>query len=361
MFAEVLGLERVGIDDSFFDLGGHSLLATRLVSRIRSVLGAEVRLRELFAAPTVVGATAAIDAAGERAARPRVLPASRPDLLPLSFAQRRLWFLNRLESASTSYNVPLVLRLSGEVDAGALGAALGDLVDRHESLRTVFPAPGGEPHQRVLGESEARALLRFAVVPCSREEVRGTVDALVGRVFDLAEALPVRADLLRVSDDEAVLVVLLHHIATDGWSETVLLRDLAEAYSARRAGSPPDRAPLQVQYADYALWQNALLDEADPGGVAADQLDFWRRSLAGAPEVLELRTDRPRPPVASNRGENLAFSLDAELHGRLAELARARGCTLFMVLQAALAVVLARSGGGVDVPIGTPVAGREDE
>ncbi|WP_285733084.1 non-ribosomal peptide synthetase [Nocardiopsis sp. ATB16-24] len=360
LFAEVLGLESVGIDDSFFDLGGHSLLATKLIARIRAVLGAEVELRALFASPTVVGVAEAVDAAGGGRVRPPVVAGERPEVLPLSFAQRRLWFLNRLKGASTSYNVPLVLRLRGRVDEDALRSALGDVVARHEVLRTVFPFSGDEPRQRVFTEEEARERPLLDVHTCPRSQTPRRVDALLERAFDLTMDLPVRADLLRVSEEESVLVVLMHHIATDGWSEGVLLRDLAEAYGARCEGRIPGWEPLPIQYTDYTLWQNGLMDEEDPQGLAARQLDFWRETLDGSPQALELPTDRPRPAVASNRGESLAFDLDADLHRSLSEVARGHGVTLFMVFQAALAVALSRSGAGEDVPIGTPVAGRTD-
>ncbi|MEU3233743.1 condensation domain-containing protein, partial [Nocardiopsis alba] len=291
-------------------------------------------------------------------ARPGLVPVDRGERSPLSYAQRRLWFLDRLEGASANYNVSVALRLHGAVDVPALRASLLDVVDRHEALRTLFVEHEGEPFQRVLGTGEARERLSFEAYECAETLIASTISEFTAGTFDLARDLPARARLLRVSDEEAVLVVLTHHIATDGWSEGVLLRDLAEAYGARRVGRVPGWEPLPVQYADYTLWQNALLSSEE---TASGGLDFWRRTLEGAPEVLDLPLDRPRPSVPSHRGESVALDVGVDLRARLEEVARAHGCTLFMVLQAALAVTLSKAGAGEDIPLGTPVAGRDDE
>ncbi|MBR8744938.1 non-ribosomal peptide synthetase, partial [Nocardiopsis sp. MG754419] len=360
VFRELLGVEAVGIDDSFFDLGGHSLLATRLVSRVRAVLGAELGLRDVFRSPTVAGVDALVRSVSGGSVRAPLTAVERPERVPLSFAQRRLWFLHRMEGPSPTYNVPVVLRLRGPVDEDALRAALGDVADRHEALRTVFPSVDGEPVQRVL---PVRPVLE--AVDTGQEGVRGGIDRAVRHAFDLESEIPIRGWLLRAGGRDAVLVVLVHHIASDGWSMAPLMDDLGAAYGARLLGEVPDwsdRPDLVVQYADYALWQRDVLgSEADPGSPLAGQTAFWERTLAGLPEVLELPTDRPRPLVPTNEGATVDVALPADLHAALAELAADHDVTLFMVLQAALAVVLARSGGGVDVPIGTPVAGREDE
>ncbi|MEU1485843.1 amino acid adenylation domain-containing protein [Streptomyces sp. NPDC005752] len=359
LFADVLGLDGAGADDDFFALGGHSLLATRLAARIRTALGAEVQVKALFEHPTPAGLAAALDSA-EAARSPLERTGTRPDPMPLSFAQQRLWFLNRFEGPSATYNVPLVLRLHGPLDAEALESALADVVERHESLRTVFPETDGVARQLVLDADGADLDLTPRATPADRlDEVLG---AEVAHTFDVSTDMPVRARLLRLGADDHVLVLVVHHIAGDGWSLAPLARDLGTAYRARTEGVEPPWTELRVQYADYTLWQRALLgDEDDPAGQAARQLDFWRTALAGAPDLLDLPYDHPRPAVTAHRGDAFAFPVDADTHRALAGLARARGCSLFMVLQAALSVLLSRHGAGEDIPLGTAVAGRTDE
>ncbi|MFF8510051.1 non-ribosomal peptide synthase/polyketide synthase [Streptomyces sp. NPDC015492] len=361
LFAEILGLARVGIDDSFFDLGGHSLLATRLVSRIRTVLGVELPVRALFETPTVATLARHLDGGGAAAARTALAPRRRPAEIPLSYAQRRLWFINQLDTDSPLYNISLGLRLHGPLDVVALETALADVVTRHESLRTLFPAPEGTPTQLVLDAGTvAGRILRTADV--MEDEVAAQVAATVRHGFDLAEQTPLRATLLTVGPDEHVLVLVLHHIAGDAWSMRPLARDLGDAYAARCEGAAPQWAPLPVQYADYALWQREVLgDESDPDSEIARQLAHWTQALAGLPDELPLPTDRPRPDASSHRGERIRFELDAALHRQLLSLARESGTSLFMVLQAALASLLSRLGAGTDIPIGTPVAGRTDD
>ncbi|MFJ7910150.1 non-ribosomal peptide synthase/polyketide synthase [Kitasatospora sp. NPDC096204] len=359
LFAEVLGVSEPGLDDSFFDLGGHSLLATRLVARARSILGVELRLGDLFDAPTVAELAAAVDVAGR--ARPALRRRERPDTVPLSFAQRRLWFLHRMEPAqSATYNIPLALRLSGELDQRALEAALADLVERHESLRTVFPTTDGVPCQRVLDPDEARPRLRMT--DTVERELPERLAAAARYGFDLAAEPPLHAELFRTAAEEHVLLLVVHHIAGDGWSAGPLSRDLATAYAARAQGAKPQWSPLPVQYADYALWQRELLgDGADPDSLLSSQLAYWREQLAGLPEQVELPFDRPRPAAMSYRGAHLPVRIDDELHQGLRTLARDGGASLFMVLQAGLAALLGKLGAGTDVPIGTPIAGRTDE
>ncbi|MFB9568706.1 amino acid adenylation domain-containing protein [Saccharopolyspora hordei] len=353
LFAEVLGVPRVAADDSFFELGGHSLLATRLVSRIRTAFEVELSVRAVFEAPTPAGLAARLDGAAD--ARPPVRPVPRDGGVPLSFAQQRLWFLQQLEGPSATYNVPMTFRLSGPLDRAALEAAVGDVVDRHESLRTVFPEVGGTPRQQVVDHR-----------PVLRVHGAGDLDAQLAEAvrepFDLATEPPLRVSLFVLGPDEHVLLVLLHHIASDGRSGGLLARDLATAYAARCEGRRPSWSALPVQYADYALWQRDLLGrEDDPQSLVAQQLAFWRDQLDGVPAELELPTDRPRPAVASNRGDGVEFELDAAAHRALSRIAREHHASVFMVVQGAIAALLTRLGAGTDIPLGTSVSGRADE
>ncbi|MGD0067932.1 MAG: amino acid adenylation domain-containing protein, partial [Streptosporangiaceae bacterium] len=377
VFAQVLGLQRVGVEDSFFDLGGHSLLATRLVSRIRAVLGVELAIRAVFEYPTVALLAGALE--GAETARPPLVPAPRPERLPLSFAQQRLWFLEQFEGPSTAYNLPFAWRLGGRLDAAALTAALTDVAGRHESLRTIFMVDGGQPYQHIIPAREATVPVTISTA--RSVELTELINAAARHEFDLARELPIRAWLFTLPKQEQaqeqaqehVLLLLCHHIASDGWSMPVLMSDLAAAYQARCDGRAPQWAPLPVQYADYALWQQALLgsgsgasQDADggdgDGGLLAGQVQYWRQALAGLPEELALPFDRPRPAQPSRRGGQIRWQLaDPALHAALASLARQHQATIFMTLHAGLAALLSRMGAGTDIPLGAPVAGRTDE
>ncbi|GGQ35593.1 hypothetical protein GCM10010266_68720 [Streptomyces griseomycini] len=362
LFADVLGVERVGIDDSFFDLGGHSLTATRLAGRVRSRLGLELEMRTLFETPTV--AALSQDPAQAKRVRPPLepaLPAPPHAPLPLSHAQRRLWFIARLEGPNATYNMPLALRLSGPLDRPALARALADVADRHAPLRTVFPqGPDGRPHQRILDGREAGPPL--TTVESDPDELPGLLATQAARAFDLTRQAPLRATLFAVAPDEHVLLLVVHHIAGDAWSVPPLLRDLSAAYAARRAGSPADLPPLPVSYSDYTLWQRDLLGAPDdPDSLAGEQLAYWRRALEGLPQELALPYDRPRPQAASHRGGSVPLVVDARLHDRLRRLARDAGASVFMVVQAAVAALLTRLGAGEDIPLGAPVAGRAED
>lgn len=358
LFAEVLGLARVGIDDSFFELGGHSLLAARLMSRIREVMGAELGIAKLFDEPTVAGLAAHLDLA--QSARPALQRAERPEKIPLSFAQRRLWFLHCLEGPSPTYNIPVAVRLSGELDQGLLKAALYDLVCRHESLRTIFPESQGTSYQHVLDADQAHPELH--VTEIAEKELSDRLAEAVRYSFDLAAEPAFRAELFVIGPDEYVLLLLVHHIVGDGWSLTPLTRDLGTAYAARCHGRSPEWAPLAVQYADYALWQQELLgNEDNPNSLIAGQLAFWKETLKNLPDQLELPTDYSRPAEPSHDGDTIHFRIEPEFHKRLQELARANRVSLFMVLQSGLAALLTRLGAGTDIPIGSPIAGRNDD
>ncbi|MBO2453275.1 amino acid adenylation domain-containing protein, partial [Actinomadura barringtoniae] len=343
LFADVLERDTVGPDDDFFALGGHSLLATRLTSRISSVLGIEVSVRSLFEMPTPAKLAAASSAP---TARPPLKPLARPEDLPLSFGQRRLWFLDQLEGPGAVYNIPLVLRLDGALDVAALEVAFRDVLDRHEVLRTVIPAEDGEPRPQVRPAPDW-SLARENV---AEGDLPTVIRHYMTRPFDIGADLPLRARLFQVAPDRHVLVVVVHHAAADGWSRGPLSRDLSSAYSARLAGEAPAWAPLPVQYADFAMWQRALLgEESDPASVVSVQVEFWRRVLEGVPPELNLVFDRPRPAVASHTGHAVEFSVPADVHEALVEVARREGVTVFMLLQAALAVLLSRLGAGTDI------------
>jgi hypothetical protein len=280
--------------------------------------------------------------------------------MPLSYAQRRMWFHQQVAGPGPLYNVPLVLRLTGPLDAAALEAAVGDVVVRHDSLRTVFPDVDGDPVQHVLDGPAARPVLHRRTVTAA--ELPAVLRREVRHTFDLATDPPLRATLLGVGPDEHVLLVLVHHIATDDWSSTPLTRQFSEAYTARLAGAAPDWEPLPVQYADYAAWQQAVLgDEDDPDSEMAVHLSYWEAELAGLPEVIALPADHPRPAVASGRGHRVPFGWDGVTQARLVALARETGTTVFMTVQAVVAALLTRLGAGTDVPLGAAFSGRTDE
>ncbi|MEV7098392.1 condensation domain-containing protein, partial [Amycolatopsis sp. NPDC051045] len=356
IWADVLGVAEVGIDDDFFVIGGHSLLANSVVSRVRTALDAELSIRDLFEARTVSRLAGRLVSAGQAGAGFRKL--ERPDRIPLSHAQTRMWFLNRLESAG--YNIPLAVRLGGELDPAALAAALGDVVERHEILRTVFPDVDGIPYQRVLEHAPDEPLATAAV---TEEQLTTTLEAAASRAFDLAADRPLRATLYRVADTgEHVLLLVLHHIAGDGWSVDVLARDLATAYDARVRGTEPGWAELPAQYADYAVWQRELLDDRQAAGSAADrQWQFWREALDGVPDELLLPADLPRRAATAFRGGSVDFEVSPAVHKALTALARRSGASVFMVVQAAVAALLTKHGAGTDIPLGSLVAGRSDE
>uniref|UniRef100_UPI003F690DDC non-ribosomal peptide synthase/polyketide synthase n=5 Tax=Mycobacterium avium TaxID=1764 RepID=UPI003F690DDC len=360
VYARLLGLERVGVDDSFFELGGDSLSAMRLITAVNAELDADLTVRALFEAPTVAQLAPRVAAGTGRAGR--LVAAERPAVLPLSFAQSRLWFIDQLHGPSPVYNMAVALNLRGPLDTDALGAALGDVVARHESLRTLFPAPDGAPRQVVL-EAE-RAEVDWQVVDAARWPASWLAEATheaARYTFDLATEIPLRAWLFRRNHDEHVLVAVVHHIAADGWSLTPLVRDLGAAYASRCRGRPPDWAPLPVQYADYTLWQRAQFgDLDDPDSPIATQLQYWQRALAGMPERVALPTDRPYPLVADHLGASVQVHWPAELQQHIAQLARTHNATSFMVVQAALAVLLSTLSANPDVAVGFPIAGRRD-
>jgi mycobactin peptide synthetase MbtE len=358
LFGELLGRSGgIGADDSFFDLGGHSLLATKLVAAVRTSCGVDIGVQEVFELATVgqlAGHIDALRAGGGGPTRPRLMPLHLDGPAPLSSAQLRSWFAYRVDGPSVVNNIPFAARLRGPCDVDALVTAIGDVINRHEILRTVYREIDGVPHQIVL-PPEPVTVRRAA--GDGEQWLRAELDRERGHVFDLEHDRPIRPALLSVPDGH-VLSVVMHHIAGDHWSATVLFSDLLTAYRARAAGETPSWAPLPVQYADFGAWQTELL--ADDAGIAGPQRDYWTRQLAGLPEENGLRPDFARPPVPSGLAEAVEFHIDGAIRDKLAALCRELGVTEFMLLQAAVAVVLHKAGGGPDVPLGTPVAGRSE-
>ncbi|MBU3062100.1 amino acid adenylation domain-containing protein [Nocardia sp. NEAU-G5] len=378
VMAELIGADTVGAADSFFEIGGNSLLATQLVSRLAAATGIRLEVRTVFAEPTVAELAARLEGRGGPADddAPRLERRRRPHRVPLSAAQRRLWFLNRFNASGAGevdgvYNVPVALRLRGALDVDALRAALHAVQSRHETLRTVFGELEGVPFQRVL-EPDAAAIT-LGANDIAESEIEEWIHRVAAPGFDLATTVPLRAHLLRITDavvastaeapagDDHVLVLVVHHIAMDGWSLEPLAADVAVAYSAHLDGQAPQWSELPVQYADYTLWQaDTLGSEDDPDSTISRQLDYWRIALDGLPELLAVPADRPRPPVPSYRGGTVECTIDALTHRELRALAAQHGVTMFMVLHAALATLLHRITGVDDIPVGTPIAGRGD-
>ncbi|GAC71058.1 non-ribosomal peptide synthetase, partial [Gordonia soli] len=353
VYADVLGTDQVSVTDSFFDLGGNSLSAMRLAARVADVTGSEVSVRDLFDAPSVRELAVAV--ADHAAALAPITAASpRPERIPLSFAQQRMWFINQFDPSSPTYNIPAVLRLNGPLDAEALRAAVADVVARHEVLRTTFPSDGGVAAQRVHDVVEIAERLDWAVVG-----TQGDLEAALTTGFDVSRQWPLRVRLWQVAPTEFVFALVVHHIAADGESMNPLVTDIVSAYGARIAGEAPRFAPLEVQFADYAVWQHQVLGSADDAAsVLGRQLDYWLRRLGGLPDVIDLPADRPRPARASQRGARTTFEIPADVAAQITAVAADRGVTPFMVVHAALSVLLARLSATDDIAVATPVAGR---
>ncbi|MCU0153248.1 non-ribosomal peptide synthetase [Curtobacterium poinsettiae] len=362
VFAEVLGVSAVGIDDDFFAAGGHSLLATRLAARLSEQFDRTITVRDVFERPTVAALVGALDTGTPTDRAARLARRTRPDTMPLSLTQRRLWFLNRLEPDSAAYNIPVVLRLDGPLSAEALRAAFVDVAMRHEPLRTIVPFVGDGPVQQVLEGAAAEPPFLTVTVPEHR--IDDVVRAEATRGFDVTSETPLRAVLLRIDDDHHVLVATMHHIASDGWSLAPFARDLGTAYAARVAGTEPAWLPLPVDYADFTLWQREQLGDADdPSSELAQQLAFWRMALAGAPDEISLPRNRARSVDDGTVRQTVGaveLTLDPARHAELRRFAGDHRTSLFIVLHAAVAAVLQQHGAGEDVVIGTPVAGRTD-
>ena len=360
IWAEVLRIDQVGVHDQFFELGGHSLLATQVVSRIRQSFRVELPLRALFEAPTVAGLAGRVKQL-QREQDGLLIPPIRPLLRhappPLSFAQQRLWFLDRLDPHSSTYNVPYMVRMTGHLRAQVLEKSLNEIVRRHETLRTSFQMVNDELVQVVAPDLTLPLVIEdLSSLPQSdREaEARRRATEEVSTPFDLSVAPMLRANLLRLADDDHVLILNTHHIISDGWSLGVLSQELSALYEAFAANQSSPLPELPVQYADYAVWQREFL----AGETLDRQLAYWKQHLAGAPASLDLPTDHPRPPVQTYCGARESVVLSAELLDSIRQLCRNEGVTLFMTLLAACNVLLARYCGQADVVIGTPIAGR---
>jgi amino acid adenylation domain-containing protein len=371
IWAEVLRLDRVSIEDNFFSLGGHSLLATQVISKLRAAFHIDLPLRALFEAPTIAALAAKLDAARQQPdattpmLAPPIIPLPRSDedggQMPLSFAQQRLWFLDQLDPGSAMYNIPAAIRLSGTLDAAAMGRTFNEVVRRHEALRTSFATVDGAARQIIAPELILTLTpTDLTGLPSAEREARAlTLTREEAQIpFDLAQGPLIRISLLRLAADEHLLLLTMHHIVSDGWSMGVLVREVAALYTAdvqADGENPPSPLPpLAIQYADFAHWQRRWLS----GAVLARQIDYWRGQLAGAPTLLTLPVDRPRPPVQSSRGASVPFVLAADATAGLQTLSQRAGATLFMTLMAAFNVLLARYSGQSDICVGTPIANR---
>ncbi|WP_047197779.1 non-ribosomal peptide synthase/polyketide synthase [Caldimonas brevitalea] len=354
LWAELLQLERVGRHDNFFDLGGHSLLAVQLVSRLRERLEVELPLADLFEHPELARLARRVQATA-RSPHAAIPPADRQAPLPLSLAQQRLWFLTQMEGASEAYHISGAVQLSGPLDTAVLRRALQHIVNRHEALRTRFTLHQGQPVQALLAQAELRIDEQDLSGQADADAtVRRRLDEHAERAFDLRQQLPLRVLLLRLGEHEHVLQVVMHHIVSDGWSVAVFLEELSQTYAAWLEGDADPLSPLAIQYADYAAWQRDRL----AGGALEHQTDFWRRTLAAAPALLALPTDRPRPALQDHAGASLEVRLEPRLSQALKDLGRQHGVTPYMCLLASWAALLARLSGQDEVVIGSPVAGR---
>ncbi|WP_238588044.1 condensation domain-containing protein, partial [Rhodococcus sp. 311R] len=337
--------------------GGNSLIATQVTSRLGQALDASVSVRELFEASTVEALAARLGSHVGGGSRAALTAQVRPVRVPLSLAQQRMWFLNRFDTDSAVNNVPVAVRLTGALDLAALNSAVHDVIGRHEVLRTVYPEVDGVGYQKICSVEDVSIDLGAERVTDDR--IQAELYSFFAQGFDVTVEVPLRAKLFQVADDDFVLSFVMHHISTDGFSMGPLTRDVMTAYYARTNGQAPTWTPLQVQYADYSLWQREVLgSEDDPQSMIAKQIAFWSDALADLPEQLDLPGDRPRPEIASGRGANHSFTIEPQLWSELDELAKATNATPFMVVHSALAVLLARLSATTDIAIGAPIAGR---
>src|SRR5437763_3999511 len=359
IWRQVFGREKLSIHDNFFHLGGHSLLALQIASRVRTVLGAALPLRSVFEGPTIADQARAVEkllGSGKTAASAGIRPVARPDHLPLSFARQRLWFLQQLEPSSDFYNVPLALRIGGPLNVQVLRDCGAEIVRRHEALRTTFPIRQGVPAQEI-GEAAAPPIEVRDLGHLSLKEAEATAQELLSREaqrpFDLSRGPLLRLSLLRLAEDDHVLLLNMHHIIVDGWSVGIFMQELALLYEAFSFGRSSPLSPLPVQYADYAVWQREWLTEE----FLETELAYWRNQLSGA-AAAELPADHPRPKVQTFQGEKKSILLSPQLLESLRALAHRENSTIFMTLLAGLKALIYRYTGQPDISVGTPVAGR---
>ena len=360
IWSQILGVEQVGTQDDFFDLGGHSLLATQMVSRVRDAFKVELSLRTLFESPTVADLAKSIEIdmrVGQQSQAPPIVPVLRDGDMPLSFAQQRLWFLEQLEPGNPFYNIPAAVRLTGKLNIRALERALNEIVRRHESLRTRFVMIDGQPAQDIapiLSLPLSVTDLSGLAAATQEAEIQRYVADEAQQPFDLAGEPLLRVRLLQLGEQEHAVLMTTHHIISDGWSTEVFFREMAALYEAFSADKPSPLPELPIQYADFAHWQRQQLE----GESLEAELEYWQRQLEGAPSVLELPTDRPRPAIQTHKGALHSFELDESLTGALKSLSRQQGSTLFMTLLSAFNVLLRRYTGQEDILVGTPIANR---
>ncbi|MDG1463108.1 MAG: condensation domain-containing protein, partial [Gammaproteobacteria bacterium] len=353
IWSGVLGLEKIGINDNFFSLGGHSLLATQMISKVREQLNVALALVEIFNHSTIAGLAEVISSSNSASEEETITQAARGENMPLSFSQQRFWFIDQMDPGNTAHNSPWPIRLEGKLDTDALQKAIDYSVARHEILRTTYTAEGGKPQQII--DAHAHIQLQIEEMPGANEaQLQKRISALAHEAFDLSVGPLMRTYVLRYADDAQVLFMISHHINTDAWSYSVLLKELSTSYNSFKKGNTPSLPSLNIQYADYAIWQRNWMK----GEQRQQQLDYWVEQLSGAPDLLGLPTDKPRPSVQTYAGAFENIALSEELLAELQRIALENKTTLFMVLLAAFNVLLSIHAREEDIVIGTPIAGR---
>ncbi|MCB0729106.1 MAG: AMP-binding protein, partial [Ignavibacteriae bacterium] len=356
IWQDLLGIEKIGVHDNFFELGGHSLLGMRVISAIRKKLDSEIAIKDLFVYPTVSELSRYLDTLSKGLILPPVTAEQRPEKIPLSYSQERLWFIDQLEG-SVQYHVPAVLRLKGKLNIEALTRSLQTIINRHEVLRSVILQEDGAGYQVVQDKDNwDLEIIDGGKFKDSPEELQSNILKLIGKPFDLSKDHMMRIHLIRLSEDENILVITMHHIASDGWSVSVIVNELAELYEAFDKNTDPKLPALEVQYADFAIWQRKNLQ----GEMLNKKLDYWRNKLANV-EPIQLPIDFERPAVQSIKGANVNFEIGKDLSDSLQTISKQNGATLFMTLLAAFNVLLNRYSGQENISVGTPIAGRQQE